>query len=468
MSISPPGTPDFEQLRQIAEAGFRSDPRHLRLQMDVEPSPIEDMLGSSALLDYVRQRLPYKLGDTAAGQWAQRKMAGIPANTLRSDLADQLQDLKLGGFEPENADLREQLRQEDPLVRRNTVQVGLVPTPDGLDEIPIGDSTRAAAAQASGVALGDLASDGLRNIWWFLNAPQAIASLAVLQAAHGPAKEQSERLLSKLDYGDGEKPVTPYGSRRVRLAAAAPAVIGMSLAIGNALRQPGYKAALPSEADPTQTSDPLAEFGARYFLGRTGELMAYEDFVKERPDVSKAEFDAYKAYLFGSASPIKASLDGINGPEVNFMGKSVPILTGVVPTIAAAVGARRGMRKAMERLEADNDQLAKAEQARLDYRKAERDLRNPDSGATQEDVNKLKEAFGEIQEKNDMEILRQSLLGSAKYMAPSAIIGQTLESIRRSLPREQPAEPESKPEPAPAPKKKPVAPELAAAPVPTA
>lgn len=464
MSTGAPGTPDLPYLRQIAEAGFRSDPRQLRLQMDVEPSPIEDMLGSSALLDYVRQRLPYQLSDTAPGRWLQRKSEQVPDGTLRADLVNQIQDLKLGGFEPENAALRQQLRQEDPLVRRNTVQVGLVPTPDGLGEIPIGDSARAAAAQAGGVALGDLASDGLRNIWWFLNAPQAIASLAVLQAVHGPAKEQSERLLSKLDYGENEKPVTPYGSRRVRMAAAAPAVIGMSLAIGNALRQPGYKAALPSEADPTQTSDPLAEFGARYFLGRSGELMAYEDFVKERPDVSKAEFDAYKAYLFGSASPIKASLDGINGPEVNFIGKSVPILTGVIPTIAAAVGARRGMRKAMERLQANEDQLAQAEQARLDYRRAERDLRNPNSGATQADVDKLKEVFAKIQEKNDLEILKQSLLGSAKYMVPSAIIGQTLESIRRSLPREQPPEPE----PVPAAKKKQAAPELAAAPVPIA
>lgn len=465
MTTGAPGTPDLDYLRQVAEAGFRSDPRQLRLQMDVEPSPIEDMLGSSALLDYVRQRLPYQLADTAPGRWLQRKSEQIPEGTLRADLVNQLQDLKLGGFEPENAALREQLRREDPLVRRNTVQVGLVPTSDGLGEVPVGDSARAAAAQAGGVALGDAASDGLRNIWWFLNAPQAIASLAVLQAVHGPAKEQSERLLSKLDYGENEKPVTPYGSRRVRMAAAAPAVIGMSLAIGNALRQPGYKAALPSEADPTQTSDPLAEFGARYFLGRTGELMAYEDFAKERPDVSKAEFDAYKAYLFGSASPIKASLDGINGPEVNFMGKSVPILTGVIPTIAAAVGARRGMRKAMERLQANDDQLAQAEQARLDYRRAERDLRNPDSGATQADVDKLKEVFAEIQEKNDLEMLKQSLLGSAKWMAPSAIIGQTLESIRRSLPREQPPEPE----PVPAAKKKPAAPiDPAAAPVPIA
>jgi hypothetical protein len=470
-----PASLDRDWLGRIAEDAFFSDPRLYRDRLDYQPSIVEDMLGSSPLLDYVRQRLPHKVADTAAGQWLERKAADLPQGGLRQDLIQQVQDLPGGGYDPEYLDLIDQMRAEDPLVRRNTVRNGLVATPDGLEEIPIGDSTRAGAAQLAGVSAADAASDGLRNIWWFLNAPQAVASLAVLQALHAPAKAESARIAQQLgdQLGPEDRVVSPFASRRTRLAAAVPAVIGMSLAIGNAMRQPGYKAALPSEADPTQTADPLGELGARYVLGRTGELLAYDDFVKERPDVSKGEYDAYKAYLYGSASPIKASLDGINGPEVNFMGKSIPILTGIAPTIAAVVGSHRGMRKAMDRLRyhADGDQLLAAEQARVDYRKAERESRMANADKHMGDdpqkiVNDLKESYATLQRDNEKEILKQTLLGSAKYMAPTAILGQTLESIRRSLPREQPPEPE--PEPKAKPKLKPELVTPAAAPAPLA
>lgn len=437
---------DRNWLRQILEDGFFSDPRRFRNEYDYTPSPIEDMLGSSPALDYVRQKLPETLGDTAAGRWLDRKLQNVEPDTIRGGIAEQLQDLPLGGFSQEALDYRDQLRAEDPLVRRNTVQAGMVNTPDGAGEVPIGDSFRAGAAQAAGVALGDAATDGLRNVWWFLNAPQALASLAVLQAIHAPAKQQAERLNARLgmELPEGERVLAPYGSRTVRLASVLPAVIGTSMAIGNAYRQPGYAAAVPSEADRTQTADPLAELGSRYFLGRTGALLPYDEFVKERPDVSKGEYEAYKAYLFGSASPIKASLDGINGPEVSFMGKSIPVLTGIAPAVAGIVGARRGMRKAMDRLEAEGDQLLQAEKARIAYRQAERQAKraNSDEGPppTQEEINKLKHKFQDIQRRNEVEILKQTLLGSAKYLAPTALAGQTIESIRRSVPQAEPIE----------------------------
>jgi hypothetical protein len=450
-------------LLSILEDGFRSDPSMLRADRDIQPSVIEDMLGSSPLFDYVRQGLPHKLADTKAGAWIDRKLATPDnPNSLRSGINDALQELSLGGISPENQAYRTQLRSEDPLVRRNTVVPGQVHTIDGSQEIPIGDSFRAKAAQVAGVTAGDVASDGLRNIWWFLNAPQAVASLAVLQALHQPMKAESQRLMNELEYEEGDKPVAPWGSRRVRLAAAVPAVAALSMAIGNAYRQPGYKAALPSEADPTQTSDLLGELGARYFLGRTGELLPYDEFVKERPDVSKGEYDAYKAYLFGSPSPIKASLDGINGPEVNFMGKSVPILTGIAPAVAAVIGARRGMGKAMERLggHRDGDQLRMAEELRMDYRKKEKEVKGMEAMKApaaeilqaKDAVNSAKEAYAAIQKTNDLEMTKQAVLTSSAYLVPAAILGQTLESIRRSMPGEDPTA--VAPAPAPQPPKK--------------
>lgn len=438
-----PGALDRPWLKKILEDSFFSDPRRFRQDYDFEPSPVSTMLGDSPVLDYVRQLLPEKVSDTPVGRWIDRKAADLDTDTIRGGAVEAIRNMPLGGFSQSELGQREQLRDSDELVRMNTVQAGMVPTPDGLSEVPVGDSLRAGATQAAGVALGDMASDGLRNIWWFLNAPQAIASLAVLQALHGPAQQEAELLERKLaaDMGEFDKITTPFGSRRMRLAATMPAVIAASIAVGNAGRQAGYTAAVPSEADRKVAADPLAELGARYFLGRTGSLLPYDEFVKERPDVSKGEFEAYKAYLHGSAMPIKATLDGIHGPEVTFMGKSVPVLTGLIPAAAAIYGARRGMGKAIDRLKADSggDRLLAAEAARLKYREAERTARREDAEEEmgpdpRGQVEKLKQEFTELQKKNEIEMLKHTLFGSAAYLTPAALGGQTLELIRRGMP----------------------------------
>lgn len=457
---------DRPWLRKILEQSFFHNPRLLQQNYDFEPSPIGTMLGDSPLLDYIRQALPNRVSDTKVGSWLQRKAQNLEPDTIRSGVVDAIRNAPLGGFPAEELARRQRLRAEDEIVRRGTVQLGMIPTADGSAEIPVGDSARAAAAQAAGVTLGDAASDGLRNIWWFLNAPQAIASLAVLQAIHKPAQREAARLDGALSeqLGEFDRITTPFGNRRMRLAATLPAVIAASAAVGNIGRQAGYTAAIPSEADRKVAADPLAELGARYFLGRTGQLLSYEEFAKERPDVSKGEYDAYKAYLHGSPMPIKATLDGIHGPEVTFMGKSVPILTGVLPIAAAVMGARWGARRAMDRLRDNGDQLQAAERARLKYRELEQELRSPrydDEGnrtsrpeaQIQRDLQQRKAEFSEIQRANEIEMLKHTLFGSAAYMTPTAIAGQTLELIRRGLPdgrtyEETPAPaPESEPKP---------------------
>ena len=74
-------------------------------------------------------------------------------------------------------------------------------------------------------------------------------------------------------------------NRNIRLAATVPAIIAMSTGIGNIGRPAGYKAVLPSESDPRRTDSPIGELVSRYFLGRTGRLLPYDEFSKERPDV---------------------------------------------------------------------------------------------------------------------------------------------------------------------------------------
>ena len=59
----------------------------------------------------------------------------------------------------------------------------------GGQEVDLGAGNyRAKAAQVAGVVGADLASDGMRNIWWFLNAPQAIAQVAMFQGMRDAAK----------------------------------------------------------------------------------------------------------------------------------------------------------------------------------------------------------------------------------------------------------------------------------------
>ena len=107
-------------------------------------------------------------------------------------------------------------------------------------------------------------------------------------------------------------------------------MLAVSLGMGQFGRAPGYKAVVPSEDDPRETADPVMEAASRY-LGRTGRLLPYDEFVKERPDVSPEEFRAYKQYLFGNQGVLKATDEGILGPEVAFMGKSIPCVDGHRP-----------------------------------------------------------------------------------------------------------------------------------------
>ena len=80
-----------------------------------------------------------------------------------------------------------------------------------------------------------------------------------------------------------------------------------------------------------------------------------------RPDVSKDEYMRYKAFKYDNDADLnpfdgdivlptgvlKYTNEGIHGPEVQFLGRSLPIATGILPTAAAiagtAYGARRGI-----------------------------------------------------------------------------------------------------------------------------
>ena len=211
------------------------------------------------------------------------------------------------------------------------------------------------AGRLVGAVAGDLTQDATRRFWWLLNAAQAVGEIG----AESALKAGNPDLYSQVGTGKNKK--RKYRAGDVQ-ALAIPAGIAINTGLG--LMTPfggaeGYKAALPSEDDPTKTSNVLGEVGAKYFLGRTGNLLPYDEFVKVRPDVSKDEYGRYKAFKHdkrGDLNPfddgkmtvptgvLKYTSEGIHGPEVQFLGKGLPVTTGIVPYLASIAGGVAGVR----------------------------------------------------------------------------------------------------------------------------
>lgn len=263
--------------------------------------------------------------------------------------------------------------------------------------------------QFFGSAANDLTQDTSRGIYWLLNALQATGEVinesALAKAVpqlyeKSPVKstrsfvkesgkpkeakilergdpknveEMLERGLVKqiddritpsrgysFDDGTGELVKRNYSPGMVQ-SLAIPTGIAINSGLG--LLTPfggaeGYKAALPSEEDPSVTSNMLGEIGLKYIMGQTGQLLPYSEFSKVRPDVSREEYNRYQAFKYDKAADLnpidgditlpggalKATSEGIHGPEVQFLGRSLPVTTGVVPYLSALAGGVAGAR----------------------------------------------------------------------------------------------------------------------------
>mgnify|MGYP003133471601 FL=1 len=429
-------------------------------------APLEDMLGGSAAVDLIRQYLPYNLAESDLFQSAVRQVDRLPTNVLGDNrsiqrkILNKIQQVPLGGYSPERRKEFAQNLSENPEVARKVVNVY------GQGEAP---SAGARLKQAGGALAADVMSDGLRNIWWFLNAPQALTQLTTLQTLHDAQKsiEQAGPNASAAEVAEAKRIRELTGgesllrNRNVRLAATVPAIIAMSTGIGNIGRPAGYKAILPSETDPRRTDSPLGEFVSRYFLGRTGKLLPYGEFAKERPDVSESEYRRYKAYQFDRKTDLnplddgkfnvlgalKGNLTGIHGPEINFMGKSMPAATAILPTLAAAAGARAGFRRGgrkMARVGGELEQMQGVE-AQIQERMKQRDNiikeaakkdQSPAPGQLEELRNEMKDLKIQkerISEKGQVDMLWETLKYGAGAAAVGGVTGQGLESIRRSM-----------------------------------
>ena len=91
-------------------------------------------------------------------------------------------------------------------------------------------------------------------------------------------------------------------------------------------------------------------------MGRTGNLLPYNEFVKVRPDVSREEYNKYQAFKYDKdedwnptdgdftvlGGALKGTTDGIHGAELQFLGRSLPLTTAGVPYATALAGTVGG------------------------------------------------------------------------------------------------------------------------------
>lgn len=271
-------------------------------------------------------------------------------------------------------------------------------------------STAHKTGQLLGSAANDLTQDATRSIYWLLNAAQATGEVinekllaeivpqlyqkTPVQSTAVPFKKvpggKEKRILNikdkvmreeMLDRGyaknimqGGENKLTASrgysfddaGDLQKRnyspgMVQALAIPTGVAINSGLGLLTPfggyeGYKAALPSEEDPTKTSNVVGEVGLKYLMGRTGNLLPYDEFSKVRPDVSREEYNKYQAFKYDKsedydlsdgdfsfgAGALRGTSDGIHGAELQFLGRSLPLTTAGIPYATALAGTIGG------------------------------------------------------------------------------------------------------------------------------
>lgn len=350
------------------------------------------------------------------------------------DLYRQSAPRWLGGYRKQDLEAAAQARSSDPALAGETLELGSYPnlTPAERNQLSSGmGSVMGRGAQVAGAVAGDLMSQRVLNIWWLINAAQAAAMLGQQAGLHG-----------SLAGVKGAPKGSPFSSASMRIASAMPSILAVSAATGSLMRQPGYSAVLPSEEDRTVSEDPLMEGVYRNVLARTGNLLPWSEFSQERPDVSRGEYEAYKAYLFGDKSPIKATAEGIHGPELTFLGKSIPLLTGVLPLVGGVIGGRMGVTRAGKRLAADPaqggtiNQFQRLNSLESAYKDERRELRKLSGNSGAPVSSPLLQQLG--RDLADQRRLVNGRLASGSIVGASAGIGITaaaaglLETMRRA------------------------------------
>ena len=292
--------------------------------------------------------------------------------------------------------LRDLINTSEPIYRERRKEMGM----------SLSDDTPTRIGQIGGTIANDLTQDHSRGLWWLLNAPQATGNV-INEFALSRANPE---LFSHDDTGysvpvmDGKEPkvyakqeYTAANKDKYKKAVAAGLIskegvkrkgvgqkdgrftkrkfapgdvaslaipTGIAINAGIGLLNPlggsgGYAAAVPSSEDPAKTENAVLEVAAKYILGKTGNLLPYEEFSKHRPDVDRGDYNRYKAFKYDKDTDLnvfddgkvtlptgvaKFTMEGIHGPELQFLGRSLPATTTLVPFLGALAGGVAGVR----------------------------------------------------------------------------------------------------------------------------
>jgi hypothetical protein len=179
----------------------------------------------------------------------------------------------------------------------------------------------------------DITNDGTRTLWWRANHPNALADMAA-SAALG--KEAAAKL-------------GPLKTGLVMTAALAPAMASSGaydlLNVGEVGRPKGFAQTYAAEGseDRRETEQPIQEAFERFFLGRTGKPLAYEEAKKDIPDLTPERYGNFLRSYYqdrGFLGVAKATPENLQGvPEARLLGYPITIPSALgVAGGAAALG----------------------------------------------------------------------------------------------------------------------------------
>lgn len=194
-----------------------------------------------------------------------------------------------------------------------------------------------------GRAAADYVSDATRSKWWRWNALQAQTTDLGRYLGKKAGLNKRDAMLA----GVAMTNVVELSSGNIDLRN-----------LGEAGRPQGYRSIFPQESesiDPTtgetktvkdftKSQNPVAEMGARYFLGRTGRLLPWDQFTQERPDVTPEQYNRVirkqrDRTLFGleKASRARTGLAGaaIGAAASAVTRKPAPFIAGTAAGIMA-------------------------------------------------------------------------------------------------------------------------------------
>lgn len=185
--------------------------------------------------------------------------------------------------------------------------------------------------------LTDIVTDGTRAMWWAYNHPNALAD----KAANMAIGKQASKEMGVL------------GKGLVMSAAVAPAIAASGAYditnIGEVFRPKGFAQTYSEEGseDRRQTQQPVQEAFERFFLGRTGRPLAYEEAKKDIPDLTPERYGNFLRSYYqdrGFMGVLKATPENLQGvPEARLLGYpvTIPSVLGVAGGAAAAGAVSR-------------------------------------------------------------------------------------------------------------------------------